>query len=215
MTSKPFGVNLTLLPSINPPDYGAYADAIIAEGIRIVETAGNSPGPVIKKFKDAGCIVLHKCTAIKHALSAEKLGVDFLSIDGFECAGHVGETVRRFLALKAGVPGTRCVSEFMLIMITGHYKLHLIEPRKADTQSTIYCIRRFRGRTRTGSRAGAGGRGHQHGHEIHVHDRGADPRQHQEGDCGRARDGHGAGSAEVEEHEPAVQEQGQHRSDED
>ena len=92
LTSKPFGVNLTLLPSINPPDYTAYADAIIDSGIRVVETAGYSPGVVIKKFKAAGCIVLHKCTTIKHALSAVKLGADFLSIDGFECAGHVGET---------------------------------------------------------------------------------------------------------------------------
>jgi len=92
MTSKPFGVNLTLLPSINPPDYGAYADAIISSGIKIVETAGYSPGVVIKKFKDAGCYVIHKCTTIRHALSAVKLGADCMSIDGFECAGHVGET---------------------------------------------------------------------------------------------------------------------------
>jgi NAD(P)H-dependent flavin oxidoreductase YrpB (nitropropane dioxygenase family) len=94
MTNKPFGVNLTLLPSINPPDYPAYAQAIIDEGIRIVETAGNSPGPIIKQLKAASppCIILHKCTTIRHALSAVKLGVDFLSIDGFECAGHVGET---------------------------------------------------------------------------------------------------------------------------
>lgn len=86
-TKNPFGVNITLLPSINPPDYGAYAQAIIDEGIKIVETAGNSPGPVITKLKKAGIIVLHKCTTIRHAQSAVKLGVDFLSIDGFECAG--------------------------------------------------------------------------------------------------------------------------------
>jgi NAD(P)H-dependent flavin oxidoreductase YrpB (nitropropane dioxygenase family) len=94
MTDKPFGVNLTLLPSINPPDYPAYAQAILDEGIRIVETAGNSPGPIIKQLKAANppCVILHKCTTIRHALSAVKLGVDFLSIDGFECAGHVGET---------------------------------------------------------------------------------------------------------------------------
>jgi NAD(P)H-dependent flavin oxidoreductase YrpB (nitropropane dioxygenase family) len=113
MTDKPFGVNLTLLPSINPPDYSAYADAIINSGVRIVETAGNSPGIVIKKFKDAGCIVLHKCTVIRHALSAAKLGADFLSIDGFECAGHVGETdITNFILLsrarqelgKLGIP---------------------------------------------------------------------------------------------------------------
>ena len=101
MTRKPFGVNLTLLPSINPPDYGAYAQAIIDEGIKVVETAGYSPGAVVKKFKSAGCVVLHKCTTIKHARSAAKLGVDFLSIDGFECAGHVGETdITNFILLS-------------------------------------------------------------------------------------------------------------------
>ncbi|KAK7716479.1 hypothetical protein SLS64_003633 [Diaporthe eres] len=62
LTKNPFGVNITLLPSLNPPDYGAYAQAIIDEGINIVETAGNSPGPVIRKLKEAGCIVLHKCS---------------------------------------------------------------------------------------------------------------------------------------------------------
>ena len=101
MTKKPFAVNLTLLPSINPPDYPGYAQAIIDEGIRIVETAGNSPGPVIKMFKEAGCTILHKCTTIRHAKSAVKLGVDFLSIDGFECAGHVGETdITNFILLS-------------------------------------------------------------------------------------------------------------------
>ncbi|KAF3939408.1 hypothetical protein ABW19_dt0200177 [Dactylella cylindrospora] len=91
MTSKPFAVNLTLLPALVPPDYNAYADVIISEGIKIVETAGNNPAPIIKKLKAANIIVLHKCTTVRHALSAQKLGVDFLSIDGFECAGHVGE----------------------------------------------------------------------------------------------------------------------------
>ena len=91
MTKKPFGVNITLLPSINPPDYEGYAQAVIDEGIKIVETAGNSPGPIIKKLKAANIIILHKCTTIRHAQSASKLGVDFLSIDGFECGGHLGE----------------------------------------------------------------------------------------------------------------------------
>jgi len=91
LTSKPFGVNLTLLPSINPPDYEGFARAAVAEGVRIFETAGNNPGPLIKYFKSEGCIVLHKCTTIRHAKSAERLGVDVLSIDGFECAGHPGE----------------------------------------------------------------------------------------------------------------------------
>ena len=83
-----------------PPDYGAYAQVVIDEGVRIVETAGNSPGPVIAKLKAAGIIILHKCTTIRHAKSAVKLGVDFLSIDGFECAGHVGETdITNFILL--------------------------------------------------------------------------------------------------------------------
>ena len=101
MTKNPFGVNLTLLPALVPPDYDAYAKVIINEGVKIVETAGNSPGPVIQLFKKAGCIVLHKCTTIRHAQSAIKLGVDFLSIDGFECAGHVGESdITNFILLS-------------------------------------------------------------------------------------------------------------------
>jgi NAD(P)H-dependent flavin oxidoreductase YrpB (nitropropane dioxygenase family) len=101
MTKNPFGVNLTLLPAMVPPDYAAYARVIIEEKVRIVETAGNSPGPVIKQLKAAGTTILHKCTTIRHAQSAVKLGVDFLSIDGFECAGHVGETdITNFILLS-------------------------------------------------------------------------------------------------------------------
>lgn len=101
LTKNPFGVNLTLLPALVPPDYPAYAQAIIDEGVNIVETAGNSPGPVIKQLKKANVIILHKCTTIRHAQSAVKLGVDFLSIDGFECAGHVGESdITNFILLS-------------------------------------------------------------------------------------------------------------------
>ncbi len=103
LTSFPFGVNLTLLPAMVPPDYPAYARVVLEEGIRIVETAGNSPGPIIKQLKaaDPPCVILHKCTTIRHAMSAVKLGVDFLSIDGFECAGHVGETdITNFILLS-------------------------------------------------------------------------------------------------------------------
>ncbi|KAF8631794.1 hypothetical protein AX17_005009 [Amanita inopinata Kibby_2008] len=91
LTTKPFGVNITLLPTINPPDYEGYARAAVEEGIKIFETAGNNPGPLIKFFKSSDCIVIHKCTTIRHAKSAERMGVDVLSIDGFECAGHPGE----------------------------------------------------------------------------------------------------------------------------
>lgn len=101
MTKSPFGVNITLLPTMNAPPYTEYAQVCIDEGINIVETAGNSPGPVIKMLKAAGCIILHKCTTIRHAASAVKLGVDFLSIDGFECAGHVGEhDITNFILLS-------------------------------------------------------------------------------------------------------------------
>jgi NAD(P)H-dependent flavin oxidoreductase YrpB (nitropropane dioxygenase family) len=101
MTKYPFGVNITLLPAMVPPDYGAYAQVVIDEGVKIVETAGNSPGPIIKMLKAAGIKILHKCTTIRHAESAVKLGVDFLSIDGFECAGHVGETdITNFILLS-------------------------------------------------------------------------------------------------------------------
>ncbi len=91
MTDKPFGVNLTVLPSINPPPYAEYRDAIIESGVKIVETAGNNPAPHLPAFQAAAVKVLHKCTSVRHAVKAEALGVDALSIDGFECAGHPGE----------------------------------------------------------------------------------------------------------------------------
>lgn len=92
MTDKPFGVNLTVFPTINPPDYRAYAQAIIDSGVTIVETAGT---PAVRELwemmQPRGIRILHKCTAVRHALSAERAGVDVISIDGFECAGHPGE----------------------------------------------------------------------------------------------------------------------------
>lgn len=101
MTKKPFAVNITILPAIVPPDYAAYARVTVEEGVKIVETAGNSPGPIIKILKDAGVTILHKCTTVRHALAAQRLNVDFLSIDGFECAGHVGETdIPNFVLLR-------------------------------------------------------------------------------------------------------------------
>jgi len=91
LTSKPFAVNLTLLPALMPPDYDTYCDVVIEEGVKIVETAGRNPGKYIQKFKAAGVTVVHKCVAIKHALTAQRLGADIISMDGFECAGHPGE----------------------------------------------------------------------------------------------------------------------------
>ncbi|MGA0026731.1 MAG: NAD(P)H-dependent flavin oxidoreductase [Steroidobacteraceae bacterium] len=91
MTDRPFGVNLTILPAASPPPYAAYVDAIIDSGIRGVETAGNSPREFVERFKANGITIIHKCTTVRHALSAERNGVDIVSIDGFECAGHPGE----------------------------------------------------------------------------------------------------------------------------
>jgi NADH:quinone reductase (non-electrogenic) len=91
LTDKPFGVNLTILPSILPPPYAEYRQAIIDMGVRIVETAGYKPQEHVDEFKAHDIKVIHKCTAVRHALSAERMGVDAISIDGFECAGHPGE----------------------------------------------------------------------------------------------------------------------------
>ncbi|MFJ4453141.1 NAD(P)H-dependent flavin oxidoreductase [Pseudomonas sp. NPDC089392] len=91
MTDKPFAVNLTILPSVNPPPYAEYRQAIIESGVRIVETAGNKPQEHVEAFKSHGLTVIHKCTAVRHAVSAQRMGVDIISIDGFECAGHPGE----------------------------------------------------------------------------------------------------------------------------
>jgi NADH:quinone reductase (non-electrogenic) len=91
MTDKPFGVNLTILPTIKPVPYEEYASAIADSGIKIVETAGRNPEPFLPLFKQAGIKVIHKCTSIRHALKAESIGCDMVSVDGFECAGHPGE----------------------------------------------------------------------------------------------------------------------------
>jgi NAD(P)H-dependent flavin oxidoreductase YrpB (nitropropane dioxygenase family) len=91
MTDKPFGVNLTFLPAVTPPDYPGFVRVIIEEGITIVETAGNNPQQWLPALKDAGIKVIHKCTSVRHALKAERIGCDAVSVDGFECGGHPGE----------------------------------------------------------------------------------------------------------------------------
>jgi NADH:quinone reductase (non-electrogenic) len=91
MTDQPFGINLTILPAIRPVPYDDYRRVIIDSGVRIVETAGSNPKPHLADFKAAGIKVLHKATSVRHALSAQAAGVDAISIDGFECAGHPGE----------------------------------------------------------------------------------------------------------------------------
>lgn len=91
LTDKPIGVNLTILPTITPPPYDEYRRVIVDAGIKIVETAGSNPEPHLELFHEHGVKVLHKCTSVRHALKAQRIGVDAVSIDGFECAGHPGE----------------------------------------------------------------------------------------------------------------------------
>jgi NAD(P)H-dependent flavin oxidoreductase YrpB (nitropropane dioxygenase family) len=91
MTDKPFGVNLTFLPAITPPDYPGLIDVIVKSGVKVVETAGNNPQKYLPPLKGAGIKIIHKCTAVRYALKAESIGCDAVSVDGFECGGHPGE----------------------------------------------------------------------------------------------------------------------------
>ena len=91
MTDKPFGINLTFLPSLRAPDYPRYIEVCAEEGIKFIETAGRNPEPYMAQMKDAGMKIIHKCTSVRHSIKAEKIGCDAVSIDGFECAGHPGE----------------------------------------------------------------------------------------------------------------------------
>ena len=91
MTDKPFGVNLTFLPAVTPPDYPGFVQAIVDSGVKAVETAGNNPAKWLPGLKEAGIKVIHKCTSVRHSLKAESIGCDAVSVDGFECGGHPGE----------------------------------------------------------------------------------------------------------------------------
>ena len=104
MTDKPFGVNLTFLPAVTPPDYPGFVEAIVKSGVKAVETAGNNPAKWMPGLKEAGIKVIHKCTSVRHSLKAEAIGCDAVSVDGFECGGHPGEDdVPNFILLpRAG-----------------------------------------------------------------------------------------------------------------
>ena len=164
LTDKPFGVNLTILPTINPPPYDEYRQVIVDAGIKIVETAGSNPAPHLPMFHDNGIKVLHKCTSVRHAVKAQSLGVDGISIDGFECAGHPGRG--RHSGPRADPGGRR-------------------EDRHPDDR-----LRRLRRRPWSGGRAGAGRRRHQHGLAVHVHRRVGHPSERQGSDRGRQRARH-------------------------
>lgn len=116
MTDQPFGVNLTILPTASPPPYDQYLDVVIQTGVKVLETAGQSPKEFTAKAKAAGITVIHKCTSVRHALSAERNGVDAISIDGFECAGHPGEDDVGGLVL---IPAAKRVVKIPLIASGG------------------------------------------------------------------------------------------------
>lgn len=116
MTDKPFGINLTFLPTLSPPDYPAYIRVCIEEGIEFIETAGRNPEPYMEQIKAGGIRVLHKCTSVRHALKAQKIGCDAIGIDGFEAAGHPGEDDVTSLIL---VPRTRDAIDLPLVASGG------------------------------------------------------------------------------------------------
>jgi len=116
MTEKPFGVNLTFLPTLRPPDYPAYINVCIEEGVKFIETAGRNPEPYMEQIKSAGIKVVHKCTSVRHAIKAEKIGCDVVSIDGFEAAGHPGEDDVTSLIL---IPLTRDAIDLPIIASGG------------------------------------------------------------------------------------------------
>lgn len=176
---KPFGVNLTILPTMGPPPpYEEYARVIIEEGVRVVETAGSNPKLWIPLFKKAGIVVIHKCVTIRHALSAERLGVDIISLDGFECAGHPGEAdignfVLQAKGAKGDVRGSRA----------GTARSHIT----GSAQGTVCLLRRGCRRKAARGGAGAGCLGRQPRHALLRHQgvqlaRGVQAARHQ-GDC--------------------------------
>ena len=174
MTDKPFGVNLTFLPTVSSPDYPGYIKAIIDGGVKAVETAGNNPQKWMPMLHEAGIKVIHKCTSVRHALKAEAIGCDAVSVDGFECGGH---------------PGEDDVPNFILL------------PRAAEVaEDSVRRLGRHGRRPLAGGGAGAGRRGHEHGHALHRHQGGAGAREREAGHRGGQRTRHPPGDAPAAQH---------------
>jgi nitronate monooxygenase len=177
LTDKPFGVNLTILPTMgSQPPYMEYAQMIVEEGVKIVETAGSNPSRFIKFFKDNGVVTIHKCVTIRHALSAEKYGVDIISLDGCECAGHPGEDdVGNFVlqakgakvlktpflcsggvgtgsqlvaALALGAEGVNCGTRFCATKECSWPNAFKQRMRKANETDTVLMLRKLRNTSR-------------------------------------------------------------------
>jgi len=157
LTDLPFGVNLTILPTIRPVPYDEYRRAICESGVKVVETAGSNPAPHLPDFKRAGVKVIHKATSVRHARSAQAAGVDVISIDGFECAGHPGEDDLPGLVL---IPAAARALEIPVIASGGI----------ADGRGP-------------GGRARPGRQRSQHGHPVHGDRRSAHPPERQGPDC--------------------------------
>jgi nitronate monooxygenase len=147
MTDQPFGVNLTFLPSFVSPPYPEYIHAIVEGGVRIVETAGRNPAQYIPALKAHGVKVIHKCTSVRHSLTAERIGCDAISVDGFECGGHPGED--DIPNMIPAAPGCR------------------------GAEDPVRGFRRHGRCAQSGRRSRPRGRRHQHGHAVHCHEGGA------------------------------------------
>ncbi len=182
MTDKPFGVNLTFLPAFTTPPYPEYIAAIREGGIKIVETAGRSPEQYMPALKAAGIKVIHKCTSVRHSLKAEQIGCDAVSVDGFECGGHPGEDDMPNMILLP-----RAAEELKIPFVASG--------GMADARSLVAVLAMGAGR-------------HEHGHALHGDQRGADPRQRQEGAGGSVRTRYPPGDARAQEHRARAEEQG-------
>ena len=155
MTDKPFGVNLTFLPTFTAPPYPEYIAAIREGGVKVVETAGRSPEQYMPALKAAGIKVIHKCTSVRHSLKAEQIGCDAVSVDGFECGGHPGED-----DMPEHDPAAA---------------------RGRGTEDSVRGLGRHGRRAQPGRGAGDGGRRHEHGNALYRHQGSAGARERQEG----------------------------------
>ncbi len=182
LTDRPFGVNLTFLPTLVPKDYGSLIDVIVDEGIDIVETAGRNPEPYLDRIKAGGARVIHKCTSVRFAKKAESIGCDFVSIDGCECAGH---------------PGEDDVTSLVLIPVT-------VDAVKIPVIASGWLCRRPWPR----GGAGPGRRGHESGHPLCRHPGGPGPHQRQELAGGGHRDRHHVRNAVASQHRTGPSQRG-------
>jgi hypothetical protein len=186
-----------------PPDYDGIIDVIIEEGVKVVETAGRNPAAVITKFKAAGVVVIHKCVAIRHALTAARLGADMISMDGFDCGGHPGEEdvgnwvllpkaaaklkVRARVSKGAAPRLSSATAPLLQQRGAGDGALRSSSLLARGPKGAVHCVGRLRQRQAAGGGALSGRGGREHGHALHGVIRGADPPEDQTGARRRRR----------------------------